>query len=297
MGLLLIGLRLRGAAPLLVLPRPTLLLLVRLLHVLVVVVPAATVAADPVTPAVTAPIVIRVAPVPSSVVRAVVGVVIIAITAAISGLGVVPAPVRAVPPVPLIVPAASVVLVVVTPTRGKGMNPSAIVRVAAPPVATAPAVRVTIDPEPTNRPAALLGHRRLDQMPGVVALPLGTVDLNRANLTTRGVGLTDRDPRAGFATDRGDVGTRLADDPAGPLRVNLESHANLAAAAAAAVGAGRGALVPVPAAAAPAAAVGVVAPSAVAARAVTSGRPAFLPLALLLLLEISLLDVWGVDQK
>ena len=60
MGLLLIGLRLRGAAPLLVLPRPSLLLLVRLLHVLVVVVPAATVAADPVTPAVTAPIVIRV---------------------------------------------------------------------------------------------------------------------------------------------------------------------------------------------------------------------------------------------
>ena len=103
--------------------------------------------------------------------------------------------------------------------------------------------------------AALLVHRLLHEVLGVVALAVGSLDGDLAELA---VGLVDGDPRARLATDLAHVGAHLADDAAGESRVDFKRHANLVAAAAAA---GRGTPVVVAAAAA-AAAVRVVAPAA-----------------------------------
>ena len=106
-----------------------------------------------------------------------------------------------------------------------------------------------------------------------MALAVGSLDGDLAELA---VGLVDGDPRARLATDLAHVGAHLADDAAGESRVDFKRHANLVAAAAAA-------------------AVRVVAPAAVASRAVGVAM-ALQPVLLLLLPEVSLLHVGGVDE-
>ena len=241
-GLLLVA----GAAPLLVLAGPTLLLLVGLLHALVRVVAAVAVTAEPlpvrvalvvasVPPAAPVPAAVGVGPVAlirrpgarvvvsvSTVSPAIVSPAIVS-PAIVSPAIVSPAIVSPIPA------AASIVLVVVAPAA---LAAAAISRggIASPAVSTAPAGG-WLDPVRAHGAAALLGHRLLHEVLGVVALAVGSLDGDHAELA---VGLVDGDPRAGLATNLAHVGAHLADDAAGESRVDVKRHANLVAAAAAA---------------------------------------------------------------